>query len=215
MRKKLLLLFIWFIVLAAKSQQIDGQKPFLPYHDIRIGVGYEPFEADKIKLFNFTDFFYIPDYFSTKDYYSGARFTTNSWFVEYVYQFSPKFGFGATMNYLSYYNNYFGGSTDEVVGRNLTQHFSLYPVLRMTWYRTHNFSAFSTVGLGARYITNFDMIHGMKTLTQNWGISGQLTLFGFTLGKNVYGFCDFLTLGSQGMLHAGIGYRFQLTSKRE
>jgi len=215
-RKIVLLLIIGVAVVVNAQQYTQADKPlFVPEHDFRFGVGAKPFEAANI-TFGYDYFYENRIDFDTKDYYSGARYTTNSWFFEYIYQVNKWFGIGATANYLGYYNQYYDGATDVSVGHNLTQHFSLYPTIRLTWLKSHTFSVYSAIGLGTRFAFNNDIIYG-KTDNHNFrtGIAGQITLLGFTVGRNVYGFTDLLTLGSQGMLNVGLGYRLTVPQKRK
>ncbi|MFT3754325.1 MAG: hypothetical protein QM800_16095 [Paludibacter sp.] len=159
--------------------------------------------------------FFETSYFDAKDYYSGARYTTNSWFVEYIYQANSWFGVGATANYLAYYNKYYDAVTDRCVGGNVREHFSLYPNVRFTWLRRDAFTAYSTFGIGPRLIHERNVTDKFDNSGGELSIAGQITFFGFTFGDRIYGFTDLLTLGSQGMLNVGIGYRLTVRQKRK
>jgi hypothetical protein len=193
----------------AQKWIIPERPRFVPYHDYRFGIGYKPFEA-AVALENFRNWAMTDDKlidFDTKNYYAGARYTTNALFAEYMYQANKCVGIGATITYFAYFNNYYDVTTDAIIGYNLTQHVSLYPTLRFSWINNPNFSMYSSFGLGSRLV-----YESSRTNTNNSGlfranIAGQITLFGFTFGKNIYCFTDFCTLGTQGMLTGGIGYR--------
>jgi hypothetical protein len=181
---------------------------FESYHDIRIGIGYKPFEGSK---FTFGDAWYpyhetVID-FDTKDYYNGARYTTNAFFWEYIYQANKWFGVGATLTYFAYFNNYYDAETNTNIGANLTHHLSLYPTLRLTWINNPGFGMYSAFGIGTRYVFENDRLRSTDKSVFSNGIACQVTLLGFTIGKNMYVFTDFCTIGTQGMLTGGIGYR--------
>jgi len=215
MRKQIILLLIICLAVAANAQQyLPQDKPiFIPEHDFRIGIGAKPFEAANITFGDGYESLYVSNYFDTKTYYSGARYTSNSLFFEYIYQVNKWFGIGGSAVYLAYFNQYYDGKTDQYIGENMTEHFSLYPTVRFTWYRTPKFSAYSAFGVGQRLVFSRDRVNDVETLSTRSNISGQITLLGFTVGRNIYGFTDLLTLGSQGMLNVGLGYRFSVPQK--
>lgn len=203
---------IGFATLLNAQQYPSQRNPFTPEHDFRIGFGNKPFEAANITFME--DFDLVrPSIFDPKDFYSGARYTTNSFFLEYIYQANSWFGVGVTANYLAYFNNYYDGITDLNVGVNLVQHISLYPTIRFTWLNHNSFRAYSSFGVGQRIVFEHDVVHSIPTNEVRSSIAGQITLLGFTFGKHLYGFTDLLTLGSQGMLNVGLGYRISIPQK--
>ncbi len=216
MKKKIaLIIVIGFAALLSAQQYRPPQSQFIPEHDFRFGVGVKTFEAANLNFTFFDlDLFQSPIDFTTKDFYSGARYTTNSWFLEYIYQANSWFGVGLVANYLAYYNNYLDGVTNENVGNNYTQHFSIYPTIRFTWLRRNNFNMYSSFGIGQRIVTNHDYLRDINSTKTYNSIAGQITLVGFTLGNKIYGFSDLLTLGSQGELNVGIGYRLSIPQKK-
>jgi len=215
MRKQIILLLIICLAVAANAQQYAPQdKPiFIPEHDFRIGIGAKPFEAANITFGENFDEIYSSSYFDSKTYYSGARYTSNSLFFEYIYQVNKWFGVGGSAVYLAYFNQYYDGKTDQYIGENMTEHVSVYPTVRFTWYRTPKFGAYSAFGVGQRLVFSRDRVNDVETRSTRNNISGQITLLGFTVGRNIYGFTDLLTLGSQGMLNVGLGYRFSVPQK--
>lgn len=212
MKKKNVLLLCLVVSGIVNAQKwIDpGRESFQPYHDIRFGIGCKPFEAanftfgdDIFELYNYQN---IID-FNAKDYYSGARYTTNALFCEYIYQANRWFGVGATLTYFAYYNSYYDAETNEHIGMNLVQHVSLYPTVRLTWYNKPGFSMYSAFGIGGRSVFSTDNLRSNSSNSFRNNIACQVTLFGFTIGKNIYAFSDVCTIGTQGVLTGGIGYR--------
>ena len=211
MKKNHVFLLLIFIFTLLTNEKVVGQKmtDFQPQHEIRIGIGCKPFEAANI---SFGDAWFDFDYpiidFNAKDYYSGARYTTNAIFGEYVYQANSWFGVGATLTYFSYFNNYYTAENDSYVGRNIINHFSVFPTLRFSWLKRPAFSMYTSLGLGMRFVSESDRIRNVETTDYRNGISGQFTLLGLTIGKKVYCFSDLSTIGTQGFITVGLGYRF-------
>jgi hypothetical protein len=214
-RKIVLLLFIGVAAAVVAQQYSQTQRPqFVPEHDFRFGVGAKPFEASYVTSGESFDF-YGSSLFNARDYYSGARYTTNSWFLEYTYQANSWFGVGTTANYLAYYNKYYDGVTDKCIGSNVREHFSLYPTIRLTWLRRNGFTAYSAFGIGPRLILDNNVTDKSDSSGGELNIAGQITFLGFTFGDRMYGFTNLLTLGSQGLLNVGIGYRLTVPQKKK
>jgi len=221
MKKKLFLFLFIGLFCKTNAQRwiIPERSRFVPEHDFRFGIGYKPFEAATIRPFG--DWRMDPLYenrnlidFDTKNYYSGARYTTNALFVEYIYQANRWFGIGASCTYFAYFNNYYDTSSDAYVGRNIAQHFSLYPTVRLSWINNPGFSMYSAFGFGGRLVLETDRLRSASSTSLRNNIAGQITLLGLTVGKKVYAFTDLSTLGTQGLLTVGIGYRLVSYHKR-
>jgi len=213
-RKIVLLLFVGFTALICAQKYPASRSEFVPEHDFRFGIGWKPFEAANITFGEpFDDYnFGILD---SKNYYSGARYTTNSLFLEYIYQANSWFGIGATATYLAYYNNYYDGVTDNFVGYNMKEHISLYPTIRLTWVRVKGFNMYTSFGIGRRMVMEQDETRDHKSNSTRFDVAGQFTMLGFTIGQRIYGFTDLMTLGSQGMLNVGVGYRLSVPQKKK
>jgi len=213
-KKILLILFLGFSsFICAQEWIVPKPEPVYPAHEFRFGIGVKPFESARA-WDNMTDFgldWFDEDiiHFDVKDYYEGTRFTTNALFGEYTYQANKWIGIGFTAVYFSYFSNYYDAQTDIISGSNVVTHVSLYPTLRYTWLNKPNFSMYSSFGMGLRFVHESDRLRSTFTQTERSGIAAQFTLFGFTIGRNIYVFSDFSTLGTQGTLTAGIGYRLK------
>jgi hypothetical protein len=214
MKKQILLIiFLCAINFMSAQKWIIPERPrFIPVHDFRVGMGYKPFEA-AVALENFRNWGMDPfDYhniidFEAPTYYSGARYTTNAIFGEYIYQANKWFGVGATLTYFAYFNNYYDAVTDSKVGQNVTQHLSIYPTLRFTWINNPKFSMYSAFGLGQRIVYEYDNTGVTRNDKLRNSVGGHFTLFGFTFGKKTYCFTDLSTFGTQGIFSFGVGYR--------
>lgn len=213
MKKKIVLfLFLSVIMIVDAQKWISPELPqFVPQHDFRFGFGIKSYEpAYMLKNIDDWDepyYNYTLVDFNVRDYYTGARYTTNAIFCEYMYQPSKWFSVGATVTYFAYFNHYYDVQTDASVGTNYVHHFSLYPTLRFTWLNTPMLSMYSAFGLGRRVVYESDKTPLTSSHSFRSNIAGQITLLGFTLGKKVYGFTDLITIGTQGEITFGIGYR--------
>lgn len=219
MKKNIVLAFLFFAIIDVNSQEwIEPEKSkFTPINDIRIGIGWKPFEAavalENIRNWNYSDWDGVLIDFELKDYYKGARYTTNAIFAEYISQKDKTFGFGATIVYFSYFNKYFDQKTDLQIGNNIASHFSIFPTMRFSWLNNPKFSIYTAFGLGPRIVFQTDILRDIRYDTIRYNIAGQFTLLGLTFGEKIYCFTDLSTLGSQGFMTFGIGYRFINTHK--
>jgi len=218
--KKILFLILFTplsIHIFAQEWIVPKKEAIFPAHEFRLGIGYKPFEAAEVvnNIFNWDDQFdgYLIQ-FDVKDYYRGARFTTNALFGEYTYQANKSIGVGVTAVFFSYFSNYLDEETDATVGFNEVKHFSIYPTLRYTWLNKPKFSLYTSMGWGFRYVVENDILRSVVKNESRYTIAGQFTLFGFTIGKSIYGFSDLSTLGTQGIATIGLGYRFQRSIHR-
>ena len=220
MRKNILLiLLIPFVCIQAQNWIDTNQSKFIPEHDFRIGVGNKPYEASHVGFWG-SDWNEPPllepniiDFNST-DYYTGARYTTNAIFGEYMFQANSWFGIGGTLTYFAYFNNFYNVQSDQKVGSNIKQHISIYPTLRFTWLNRTQFSMYSSFGIGRRFIIENDRRpnNSSESFTNSYGC--QFTLLGATIGDKWYVFSDIVTIGTQGFFSVGLGYRIQRKIKR-
>ena len=222
MKRILFSIIILMLVGHLSAQQLlpsGNRNDFMPYHDFRIGIGLKPFEAAYAweNLFNWGMDSWLIDpklvNFNSKDYYSGARYTTNALFFDYTYHANKWLGVGGTLTYFSYFNNYYDVLTDASVGHNTIHHISIYPTVRFSWLNRKSFSLYSSFGIGSRLVLQNDVLRSDVNNSGRIGIACQITLVGFTIGKRYYGFSDLSTLGTQGIITAGIGYRLTANKK--
>jgi hypothetical protein len=72
---------------------------------------------------------------------------------------------------------------------------------------------YSAFGIGPRQVLEINKINSVTTTSFRSSFGCQITLLGFTIGKDLYCFSDFVTIGTQGILTGGLGYRFSKRSK--
>lgn len=141
---------------------------------------------------------------------------TPNFYVYYGYRIIKGLKVTATV---SYYNDYYprvdtytsghdGDFWAGGTGRN--HHIRIAPAVQYEWYNRGIVTMYSELGV------TFDITKKTEDefqgVTYNNGtklyIRPNLTPFGITVGKKVFGFAEVLSLGPRGIVSAGIGYRF-------
>lgn len=182
-------------------------------NELRFGLGYKAFEADKLHLFGvmYNGYKQISplhiDF--SNSYYQGPRYTTGAFFCEFSHILSSKFSIGATVTYFSYYSNYLSNSSNQTIGTNTISHFSIYPTIRMNYINKEYFKLYSSISFGPRFVYSVDKINNTNSSSTRSDIAGQVTLLGVSVGKTRYWFADICTLGTQGIFTTGIGIRMK------
>ncbi len=76
------------------------------------------------------------------------------------------------------------------------------PTIRLEWLKMHNFSMYSrcAIGFGIEFDRVSDKVHT--------GFAFQAVPVGLLIGRDVYARIEFPAFGYQGILNAGLGYRF-------
>lgn len=140
--------------------------------------------------------------------YSDSEFT-GPYSVEYFYHMKNWLGVGGIFAY--------GKDTQDmlisnrVVGQNYHRYYTLMPAVKFDWLRTRNFGLYSKLGIGAtlrhesfKRDDSSVKDDSSSDLHVNW----QLSLLGVEAGlPNVRAFFE-LGFGEQGILNAGLRYKF-------
>ncbi len=177
-------------------------------NDIRLGVGAIPMifgsgiYMSRYDALNPNENIYL-------DYYISSKIVSPSVYLNYSYQFVKWFSLGANFSYSGFYKN----SSDLVTdAKRITesQHFlSFTPIVRFDWLNREVIRLYSSVGIGLGYSIDKKHNHIKGTSIYSTGIifSYDVTFIGITIGRKVYGFCEF-GIGNNGIARAGVGYRF-------
>jgi hypothetical protein len=184
--------------------------------ELRLGIGAKPFESDRF----FPSSFLEPEWHRThqtseldininETYHEGARYTTGALFGEYIYNFNRYLEVGATFTFFSYYSNYYNNYNNKFVGNNSSNHFSFYPTIRLNYVNYRYLKIYSSVGLGARYVLKHDELQNNKVIAGRFGLAGQVTFIGFSLGRENFWFLDLCTFGTQGFITTGLGFKLK------
>ncbi len=174
---------------------------FSPKHDIRVGIGtvslptllaldegYDDYYRDFRRDMQFADTYLTP-----------RRFVGN-YSLSYTYHDRKWLQYGGQV--------VFGASTrsrkDAQTGNKIENQnyyvLSVMPTVRFNWFYRERVQMYSSVSLGL--CTDFEDLY----------VWGDMTLFGCSFGRKVFGFVE-LGGGMSGWLRAGLGVRFNAVKK--
>ena len=175
-------------------------------HDIRLGIG-------SVSLFSLmlldagfgdVDADYIEPSFRYKmkeaDYYKGAQYFTGIFSLSYTYQLRHWCQLGGTVNFAAVTHPYKDNITHKKAYDYNSYFTSVMPTVRFTYLNREKVQLYSAVSLGVT--TNMYEILPCY----------DLTLFGCSFGKTIFGFAE-IGNGLGGWGRVGIGYRFGSTKK--
>ena len=206
------------ILLFSLCQLAAAQKSsFTPEHEFRLGIGAYPLAESMDYFFNFDEFYTKGDggynMYESGQYYQGASVFTGSISAGYTYNMLHWISVGATLTYAGDFQKRYDRITDQYIGVNRTNRLYLMPMVRFNYLNRPLVRLYSQVGVGMSYVHTKQYFNGKPRLTSDWGASAQVTLFGISVGKQLFGFAELLGTGVQGSLVAGIGYRFNAKKK--
>ena len=172
-------------------------------HDIRFSVGSYSLVASLFLDGVQYDDLYLGDLHSSV--YSATTYTTPQRFwgvytFSYAYQFRRWFAFGGMVSYGLVTQSRHDLESGAVVKRMDGHAVSVMPTCRFTYLNREKVQLYSAVSTG--------MIVGTGAALP-WM---DLTLFGCSVGKNLFGFAE-VGLGFSGWGRVGIGYRFDAKKK--
>lgn len=127
------------------------------------------------------------------------QFTTGTWGVQYVYNFTKVIGLKVSLSYEGGWAKTYARQTDDTI-LMVSNHF-LTPMvgLRVSWLNRGLVRMYSGIDIG---------VSGELSGSPKLKYAGQLTAVGLSLGTQIFGFAE-LGLGSLYMGGCvGIGYRF-------
>lgn len=198
MKHFLLLLALLCGVSAPLSAQ-RNRKPINNTHEIRLGAyALTPF------LMEFGDA-YVSDpaskIFNDSKLVEGDHININAKAVTYTYRTSRAMEYGAQLSYSGSFVPYFSTLTGERTHIASGQYVTLMPYARATWLNKPWVRLYSSLAIG------FTMVFDQGKQS-DFGGAFQLTPVGITVGRELFGFGELLTIGSNGFATLGIGYRF-------
>jgi hypothetical protein len=209
------------LILALSLCQIAvAQKSsFTPEHEFRLGIGAYPLAESLDYLYNKND-----DYLSSyihyelnssiyegmKTYY-GPKTFTGSISAGYTFNVLRWLSVGATFTYAGSFQKEYDRITNQALGRFNSNHLYFMPIVRFTYLNLPLIRLYSQVGAGASYVS-YQHTEKKYNYTEK-GISAQVTIFGISVGKQLFGFTELLGTGVQGSLVVGVGYRFNAKNR--
>lgn len=176
---------------------------FSPKHDIRVGIGtvslptllaldegwgYDDYYRDFRRDMQFADTYLTPRHF-VGNYSLSYTYHDRKWL-----QYGGQVVFGASTR----------SRKDAQTGNKIENQnyyvLSVMPTVRFNWFYRERVQMYSSVSLGL--CTDFEDLY----------VWGDMTLFGCSFGRKVFGFVE-LGGGMSGWLRAGLGVRFNAVQK--
>lgn len=218
MKKVLLTLIILLSGFSLAAQDNKGysyvrKKPdFIPEHDVRIGMGAYPLTFGLIGwgLSKYTSL--EPEYRTLSDRYNynligrGPKYTFGALSAVYTYRPLRWFEFGLTVSYAGEYNTRRYNDSKVVVSKDWIHDISVIPTFRFLYYSTDMVRLYSKIGIGLGFNIEYSDGRYLDTIVAP---AWELTLFGISVGRRIFGYAEVLSFGATGMVSAGIGYRFK------
>lgn len=176
-------------------------------HDLRIGVGSLSLfsalmlEENTPSYYNRTDSpTNVRDDINRAQRYRTPQYFVGMYSLSYTYQFRHWFQFGGTATFGAAVQWYKESETEEKV-QNLSSYIgSIMPTVRFVYLNREKVKLYSTISLG--------VVVGREATYPCY----DLTLFGCSFGKKVFGFAE-IGNGIGGRGRIGIGYRFDSCKK--
>lgn len=136
---------------------------------------------------------------------SGDVYTTQTLSVEYSYRTKKWLEWGIQAFYAGKYQRTYIRTTGEVSYTESNHYYGLMPTVRLSWLNRPSVRLYSSLGLGLavrskREMSGYNDVYAMP--------SAQLTWIGISVGRKVFGFCELITVGTNGLFTIGAGYRF-------
>lgn len=177
-----------------------GEK-FVPEHEFRISAGAFPFFSNDMGDWDYR--YDVRTGLDASKRYRGSTYTTGAVTASYCYRYLRWLDFGISLSYTNEYYWMYSNIDNAGIKRHMAHFISIIPTARFTWFRRRSVRMYSACGLGVTFLTgDID-----KKYTSDSGVGLQLTYFGISAGKRVFGFAE-LGTGAHGTLIGGVGYRF-------
>lgn len=189
---------------------------FVPEHDFRLGIGAYPGFADAFELDRDYDYWARTspsEMYDDRLTYMGEERVTGSITASYSFRFTKLLSLGASFSYAGQSRNHYNLSDDTKAASTRLDRFMLTPMVRLSWMNRSNVRLYSQAGLGLGYVLQHDDRLPSSSLSRSTAfVSMQMTFIGLSVGRKFFGFTE-LGCGTQGVLIAGIGYRFNSKNK--
>lgn len=189
---------------------VSGQEPrkfpgpkekFVPEHEFRISVGAFPFFSNDMGDWDYR--YDISAGLEAAKNYRGSTYTTGAVTAAYCYRYLKWIDFGLSVSYTNEHYQLYSNTDNRALRKHSANFISIIPTARFTWFSRRSVRMYSACGLGVTFLTgDID-----KKYTSDAGVGLQLTYFGISAGKRVFGFAE-LGTGAHGTLIGGVGYRF-------
>lgn len=202
--KRVLLLIAALSIVAPLSAQYNRReaKPLVENtHEFRLGIyGLSPYLS-----FEDMDYRYDPaESFENSKMLEGDTRYVNTLALTYTHRTSHVMEFGAQLSYAAKFTPFYSTYTGTKSHTDSEQYITLMPYARATWLNTSWVRLYSSVSIGLTWEYDkgnsnpFNDVYGAV----------QFTPVGISVGRQLFGFGELLTMGTNGFATIGIGYRF-------
>ena len=197
--KRLLLLIALFCGVSATLSAQSNKKPIKNTHELRLGsYALTPYIWQHYDSMNQPG--YSEEYDRSK-FIGGDFVDVPAQALTYTYRTSKVMEFGAQLSYSGRFAPYYSIYTGEHTHTDSWQYVTLMPYARATWLNTPWVRLYSSFAVG--FTAEF---HGKEQRDMFGAV--QFTPVGITVGRELFGYGEILTIGSNGFATLGIGYRF-------
>lgn len=175
-------------------------------HTFRLGIGAGPVLNDlTFGLIN------TPNY-PISPYYSGGVFMSGHIAAQYSYRPLKWLEVGGIVSYVNLSERLFDRITDANVGYSRQNTISVMANVRFSYLTSPTVRLYSGVGIGVSCNIAQSKYNEQTSSRVVATLAGQLTIIGITVGRRIYGFAE-LSIGTCGVVNAGIGYRFKANKR--
>jgi hypothetical protein len=148
--------------------------------------------------------------------YEGNLYSTGSLNLSHSVRVKKWLEVGAVISYNGSFRNIYSTVDHSVVTSDNRHSFFFTPTIRFAWFTREYIRMYSSVGVGVGVMIYDDPQFRNVTFHEKeiqFGPSIQLTGFGISVGKSVYGFAEAGAVGTLGLFTIGMGYRFKPVTK--
>lgn len=186
----------------------SGWNPSSSRHDLRLGIGAYVINSNC----SLQSCFCVDPLHDLEEYlfYDHDKYTTGAISLSYGYRLAKRCEVGIAFSYCGESWMRDRVADGNLMGRFREDHWSVLPFVRLLWMDRRLVRLYSGLGIGVqwRLRRNYD---GSKS--NEFGVTGHLTMFGITVGRQLFGFAEY-GFGGAGLIVGGIGYRFDATKKK-
>ncbi|MGP1462836.1 hypothetical protein [Tannerella sp.] len=211
MRKKMLC-FVCLAVLAMSTRAQDDlperrRSAFHPQREVAFGWGLV--EISSPSWWESHDY---PNWWRTPlDRYNQGRYTyderhyTQALSLSYTQEMKRWLAVGLNVSYSGVFQNRRVSESFLIDDTYRKHRFAFYPTVRFIYLNRPVVRLYSGFGLG--FGMESEREFGMREYSHRTFVTGQLTFFGVSFGRNLFGSWE-IGYGTMGFLKAGAGYRF-------
>lgn len=200
--KRIALVCVFLAAALAADARKSSARAELPYkYEVQLGYSALPFGTYPLRFpFALDEMAFInPTLGDLYEDYDTQTFCTGVITAGFSFHFRKWFSLDLSLGFNGLWSDRMSSVTDTKVGRYSGLILSFVPKARFTYFTRPMVRMYSAIGLGVS--------GGIYRNTAAVGIVPHLTLFGISVGKDVFGLCEF-GVGMDYLGRVGIGYRF-------